>query len=958
MNPLASTPSGCLKDWHSRLETQFETLRNQQNAGFVFALEHGLSTHEVRDLQECVRATSWSATRRIYWLPWVVYAAEIGYAYSGNEYWQTFENRTPRWSGVDRPWIRQIFGQFAKRFRGAEPSGIWAEHFTIICWPITHAILPKDLQVELAHTLFDIRLGLDPEILQDSTRLGALIHARSWGRSRRFQQFSTQEELVGIIARALVTKETEDTDHLVFPETLERVAHDLQQTHDAREWLKRAREVAGRVRIGGTIMGGGGSGTGVPPGKVTRAGVLQDTGLDLTPRVRLRKAPNAWEVWLDVPEMRSLASTSSSVAKILGETRVYVRGNDMPRPRGSLMDGFSVELKEWPHSGQALLELERTTPVLEFLLSSTIVSATGSVMLFRVSSEYEGTLLGSLVVRPDRAYVILSEESLQSDHLGAVACTCEGLYAYEVTLPKHVPWSMIQDLRRLGLKDVLDIAIQPAGLSAPGWDGENGSQWLEGDQPRFAVSSSSECEVALSFQDEEIILKMTAGVVRFFSLPRLPLGEHSVDVFVATNEETQRGKLSLTVREPRERVSGLASPLRLRAEPPSPTLEEIWEGRASIQAQGPRETKASLVVTFSSREGKTYEKSWEVHLPLEADRWGQMLSQLQSLEDCTKAYDEATSVLIRMDAGLLGNRTLEAFPALLSLKWATERTNESYSLRIIDQFGAQYLSARRYTFERPDQSGKIGLDNGRVNSAEPGLYVVSFEEHEASVVVAPTSLHSLKDLAIRPKLSGKDSNSKRDRAARLIRVLHKWAGASTPGSALAITWRQQVVTDIEAQLFLVLCGTSWAQRVPREPWNFTTSKLQTLAELVAPSQPALTAAISRNYSRMLSMPLHQRIADFARVTGVFGAPPHALLDMFSAEMNEDNYWLAEFVLRLASQPNLVERWAGRAMPWGLDQTLGKPAALRAARFLVHALDCMELAEEQSRFGFHAEWGWV
>src|SRR5712692_10260425 len=34
-----------------------------------------------------------------------------------------------------REWIRECFLRFQRRFGGAQPSGVWAEHFSIICWP-------------------------------------------------------------------------------------------------------------------------------------------------------------------------------------------------------------------------------------------------------------------------------------------------------------------------------------------------------------------------------------------------------------------------------------------------------------------------------------------------------------------------------------------------------------------------------------------------------------------------------------------------------------------------------------------------------------------------------------------------------------------------------------------------------------------------------------------------------
>ena len=139
-----------LIEWHRRLEAHF-TLRATRTSrrgpdSPIFALEHGLSEAEVTELAREIRAPD-AVPIADNALGWIVYATELGYAYTGDESWQTFEETTPYWVLHGHPhWIRDRFDWFAKRFGGARPSGAWARHFSIICWPITHAILPNDLQ--------------------------------------------------------------------------------------------------------------------------------------------------------------------------------------------------------------------------------------------------------------------------------------------------------------------------------------------------------------------------------------------------------------------------------------------------------------------------------------------------------------------------------------------------------------------------------------------------------------------------------------------------------------------------------------------------------------------------------------------------------------------------------------------------------------------------------------------
>src|SRR5262245_31998043 len=89
-----------LTEWQQRFQLHFEALRRTRSGNRpLFALEHGLNSVEIADLEKEIRAHVSSLPRsREYWLCWIVYAAEIGYEYSGDEYWQTFSAETPGWT--------------------------------------------------------------------------------------------------------------------------------------------------------------------------------------------------------------------------------------------------------------------------------------------------------------------------------------------------------------------------------------------------------------------------------------------------------------------------------------------------------------------------------------------------------------------------------------------------------------------------------------------------------------------------------------------------------------------------------------------------------------------------------------------------------------------------------------------------------------------------------------------
>lgn len=196
-----------LDQWQDRMERHFAALAERRAAsGFpIFALEHGLDDGELEEIAEQLRARLNTGLRLApHWLLWTIYAAERGYAYEGGEYWQSFEDVTPGWDSRDRYRVTAWFSKFQSTYNGVVPSGPWASHFSIIAWPITHAVLPRYLQQQFARTLYDLRFTLARLTTIEPAVIGRLIASNVYYASTRFEQFLQQEELVGRIVLALL----------------------------------------------------------------------------------------------------------------------------------------------------------------------------------------------------------------------------------------------------------------------------------------------------------------------------------------------------------------------------------------------------------------------------------------------------------------------------------------------------------------------------------------------------------------------------------------------------------------------------------------------------------------------------------------------------------------------------------------------------------------------------------
>jgi hypothetical protein len=266
-------------------------------------------------------------------LPFLAYATEVGYDYSGDQYWQTFSQRTPGWSEIeDRDFIRHGFQHFAGRFRGAMPVGPWARHFSIICWPITHAVLPTDLQQQLVRLIFEYRTGLTGDLLTDPLALGRRLAARTSHYSSRFRYFAQNTALLGQVAAALLSPENEPSPYLL-DSTLQRIVSSLSAHHQAREWLRDVKTTANRVRTSGSRRRSPAIGSSPAEHPIERLPRAADPG------VLVQLSEQGWAAYLQLPDLSVLAEQLPDLHEQLSHTRVRLAGRASPLAGGCLLVG-------------------------------------------------------------------------------------------------------------------------------------------------------------------------------------------------------------------------------------------------------------------------------------------------------------------------------------------------------------------------------------------------------------------------------------------------------------------------------------------------------------------------------------------------------------------------------------------------------------------------------------------
>src|SRR6185369_1922935 len=319
-----------LESLDARLHAHFGTLALLKGeAGHpVFALEHGVEPIELEELRRALAEHVQVQLTSRFWLSWVVHAAEHGYTFEGLEFWRSFAAKTPAWDNYNgvRDLLRSWFVKFKATFRGARPNGRWAANYRYIAWPITHALLPSDLQFRLAESMYQMRFRLGATSALTPANVGNLVAAHTHHGSDRYWNFLAQKELVGRIVLGLLHSDPDDQD-AIYPPTLRRIIQDFNRTVVAREMLEDTRrhyEYA-RYRVHGS-SGLPGPFSLVPPGEDDPDGESPEieTVLVRSNVILERDGTGRWAASLQLPSFQALSNRHGDFARHLAQCMVSI----------------------------------------------------------------------------------------------------------------------------------------------------------------------------------------------------------------------------------------------------------------------------------------------------------------------------------------------------------------------------------------------------------------------------------------------------------------------------------------------------------------------------------------------------------------------------------------------------------------------------------------------------------
>lgn len=914
----------------------------------VFALEHGLADGDLSVLRATVR--EWVRLRRPprrYWLPFVVHATEVGYQYDGDEYWPTLEADTPGWeSHVGRQFIRDRFLEFAEAYGGARPQGRWASHFKNICWPITHAVLPTDLQRHFARLLYDYRGTLTSELLASPGDLGIALAGRVGGTSKRFQQLAQNTDLLGQVAASLLARAPEDAS--ILPQTLDRLVEDLGRERQARRWLDDARVSADRVRRKGFSSSAAGS----------FAVGSRSTPLRPTSPVPFSVHPTAagWQLRLRVPDFTPLLSRHAGVADEVGQVRCRVAGTPgRPQARGWLLfSGKQVVLDHWPGCDTPIFELERADRLISDLLRDEARTPPGASWVFRIGPDGAGRLVRSGTVHPGKRYLVIgpSIRPPATEWASPGPLALDGAHGLILDVPEALDQGVRDALAEIGVGVQSSVELDAVGLVPAAWDSQGYGEWILGTRPLLSLSRSHETEAAtVSINGSAstlVAFPQTTQDHLVLQMPELPVGWHEVRLSFLVAEgapPVSDGLFEAHIREPEiDRSSGtFRDPLRLVLSPPFGSLEDVWDGRAALELDGPTGAVTRISVELRLPDGSPGEShSFEVRLPVSLAEWNSVFaSNVRAAARIQQGFDEAAALVIAAGDDELGRVSIILEREVAPIRWGFTRRSGRPLLKLHESadFGVDPV-VRFFPFHSADTGSEVaGTGDHLYWLSEGGLFTATLDGVEVGAVLPP-EVKDLKDL--KPRVGLRERSRTAADIEALIRTASSWTRARVPGNLVALMARDSVIDMHKTELGGLIGGRLWASLERRIAAGREVSPSEWSDALAKPGDwPAFRRGVCALSHDPLDDPPVEALA------GLLGPGRSTLVDSTqlivssrgrhvggpasSFEVGEAR--LAEFVLRLASDPGTLAEWDTAEVGRFVDETLNHPLAYRAARMV-------------------------
>jgi hypothetical protein len=815
-----------LTDTIGRLQEHFEALhkaRLEYNPALpVFALEHPLDPADVHTLMKDLRDTLRRDRAVVpdHALAWVVAASEAGYGFGGFEFWQSFDQRIPNWAEFgDRGALRAAFIQFCRQYHGAQPTGQWASHYTLICWPITHAILPLDLQLHLCQAIYVCRYQLAGLRDASAEHIGLVLEGTSPSYGTRFDEFLQEHALVGALVNRLLMGDSEH-DPSFRPETFNRILNDLHRVSAAREWLREAGKLYNR-RI--TIA---------VPREPNSSSHSNTSGVrrhlaDLRPTITLEvDATGTWVPSLAPPSLMGWAQQNPEIGRILDSLRYRVLGTDRARQGACLLATAPMQtvLRTFPPLDQPLIELMPRHEALSAAFDADCRLPASRLLVFR-ENHGSATLLRKPELTSGETYLLATEDVTLM--LGEpVACVDPMWQLRRLKLPSALTAPLSAQLTAAGLSVRRTTRVRPWGLVPRNWDEGNEGEWIVGEPIVFVIERDHAFDAINICTDEQSsnFVECDAMADPTIVLTDLSVGAHTL--MVQTYErrastsgtewhELSRGESLIRVRTPAVWITGRIAPdaLAIEAIPSRPMLDDLLKGDVVLTVDGVANEPVDISLEWLDGSA-TPAPSISIlrqRAPIREGIWRQYLAATIRKIDASEIRLAAQRAFIRIACESLGEQRIALGVSARPVRWSVRKQrvhlicDGSHMPNVIMSSFAEpaaVTEVERRTCER-------GLE-----LTQSGLYLATDGDFRGGVVLGSPNRSSVGLRAI-----GEPIHLHLLRACvtnDLIGAIERWE-AAIPLNVYARTNQRRVINQMHDEVLRRIVGDRWMKLEAAHP---------------------------------------------------------------------------------------------------------------------------------------------
>ncbi|KGV75359.1 hypothetical protein X890_2251 [Burkholderia pseudomallei MSHR4299] len=812
--------------------------------------------------------------------------------------------------------------------------------FSIISWPITHAILPKDLQVQLAKLLYDERYLIAEFIDAPPEEVGNLLAASAYEASARLRNFLEQPELAGRIVLGLLGPAGHPPTHWLQPETIQRILVDLERHSRAKAWLQEARSTieSAKIRL------------------VSRARTLSDsrptaepvatneekvTVKSVAPQLLiLRESDDSWTPVVEIPSFRAIAGMNPRFATVLRSSRAKVMGTTAgwSAPGWLLYGPHRKRLIRWPSHSESLVQLELADTALQYLLHAECRIQEADSWLFRVRPDGTATEAPSRVVHLDAEYILLHRDNDSDATLfPSLHIDCEGISAVAVTVTSQTPADALRFLSKRNIRVERRLRIWPVGTPPRRWSADGSAVWLRGETPIVAFCHDTDCQsltLTLAGQPPVTIGPTAAKQPIFFGLADLPVGSHVLNVTARYSAQHSDGgqqvlssstALNILLKGPLEWVPGEMSHrgFIVSCDPLEPTLDALLAGQLSISVTGPqgKDIHCSLELLDSSGRVLSREPIGSVSLPATRAEFDSCLSRhLESIQDPFH-YSTASQSRLVFDGVELGTFRLELKHSVLPLRWCVKKGNALELKLVNDGDNERPTEVAFYPFERANSPINIEpgqTDGGLHPEGNGGLYVATYGELRACIVASVWKKAGLEGLAVHSTFD--TGLTEPGALERILKNIRDWSEARTFGP-LANQRRGIIVSDLQEYLFERICGRRWASIERQIQERGVTEELRNSLEAeVVHKKVSFAIALSRGWREIMTDSFWETSRRF-----------HKCAERFQVCVDPE---ITATALCLAARPENVVRSLEPDPSSRLAAVRAMPEMVRASRLLV------------------------